>query len=118
LYSRLGGYDVIASIVDDIFSLIRADHRFARFATGRSMDSHKRTRQLIVDQLCALSGGPCLYIGRDMRTSHMGLKISGSEWNANLELTKQALGKNGVRREEQTEFLSMFERYEADIVEA
>lgn len=118
LYRRLGGYDVIASIVDDMFSLLQADPRFARFAMGRSMDSHKRARQLIVDQMCALSGGPCFYIGRDMKTSHMGLKITNAEWNANLELTRQALEKNGIRRQEQADFLSIFEGYKADIVEA
>ncbi len=57
LYRRLGLYDVFASVVDDMFSLLQADPRFVRFATGRSVDSHKRARQLIVDQLCALSGG-------------------------------------------------------------
>lgn len=109
---------MIASIVDDMFSLLQADPRFARFAMGRSMDSHKRARQLIVDQMCALSGGPCFYIGRDMKTSHMGLKITNAEWNANLELTRQALEKNGIRRQEQADFLSIFEGYKADIVEA
>lgn len=84
---------------------------------GRSMDSHKRARQLIVDQLCALSGGPCFYIGRDMKTSHTGLKITDLEWNANLELTRQALEKNGISRQDQAEFLSMFERFKTDIVE-
>jgi hemoglobin len=78
LYKRVGGYDVIASIVDDMFSLLQADRRFVRSGRGRSMDSHKRARQLIVDQLCALSGGPCFYIGRDMKTSHTGLKITDS----------------------------------------
>jgi hemoglobin len=65
LYRRLGGYDVIAAIVDDLFALLRADVRFSRFATGRSIDSHQRARQLLVDQICSLSGGPCYYLGRE-----------------------------------------------------
>src|SRR5215831_14981082 len=69
LYQRLGKYDVIAGIVDDFLSHIRSDPQFSRF-TGRSQDSLKRARQLFVDQLCALSGGPCIYIGRDMKTAH------------------------------------------------
>jgi hypothetical protein len=31
LYKRIGGYDVIAAIVDDLFALLRADARFSRF---------------------------------------------------------------------------------------
>jgi hypothetical protein len=54
---------------------------------GRSIDSYQRARQLLVDQICSLSGGPCYYIGRDMKTSHVGLGITESEWDANLELT-------------------------------
>ena len=30
LYKRLGGYDVIASIIDNLFALMRADARFSR----------------------------------------------------------------------------------------
>jgi hypothetical protein len=38
-YKRIGGYDVIAAIVDDLFALMRADSRFIRFGVGRSIDS-------------------------------------------------------------------------------
>jgi hemoglobin len=117
LYRRLGGYDAIAAIVDEIFALVRADPRFSRFGTGRGIDSHMRSRQLLVDQICSLSGGPCYYIGRDMKTSHAGLGITESEWTANLELTKQVLESKGVGSREQAEFLSLFERYKNDIVE-
>ncbi len=117
LYKRLGGYDAIAAIVDDLFALLRADPRFSRFGTGRGIDSHKRSRQLLVDQICSLSGGPCYYTGRDMKTSHAGLVITETEWTANLELTKQALESNGVGSREQAEFLSLFESYKKDIVE-
>jgi hemoglobin len=85
---------------------------------GRSMDSHKRAQQLIVDQICSLSGGPCYYTGRDMKTSHAGLGITESEWDANLQHTRASLEKNGVGDREQAEFLSLFEQYKHDIVEA
>jgi hemoglobin len=118
LYKRLGGYDVIAAVVEDLFALLRADARFSRFGMGRSMDSHKRAQQLIVDQICSLSGGPCYYTGRDMKTSHAGLGITESEWKANLQYTRASLEKNGVGDREQAEFLSLFEQYKHDIVEA
>ncbi|HZQ56346.1 MAG TPA: group 1 truncated hemoglobin [Bryobacteraceae bacterium] len=103
LYKRLGGYDAIAAIVDDLFARLAADARFSRFAMGRSMDSHQRARQLLVDQLCSLSGGPCHYIGRDMKTSHAGLGITESEWAANLELTREVLESKGLESREQAE---------------
>jgi truncated hemoglobin YjbI len=76
LYSRLGGYDAVAAVVDDFIGRLVADKRFAKFFVGHSEDSLKKIRQHIVDQFCSAAGGPCLYIGRDMKTSHKGLGIT------------------------------------------
>ena len=117
LYRRLGGYDVIAAVIDDLFAALTADPAFARFASDRSLDSHMRARQLLVDQMCELSGGPCHYIGRDMTTSHGGLAISDAEWDANMKYADAALMKNGVGDTDKAEFLGLFEQYHGDIVE-
>ena len=118
LYQRMGGYDVIAAVIDDLFGILHDDAAFARFFGGRSHDSVIRTRQLLVDQMCALSGGPCNYIGRDMKTSHSGLGISDAEWATNMQASDEALVKNGVADAERADFLALFERYRDDIVEA
>jgi len=78
LYERIGRYDAIASVVDDYLKGIRSDPQFARFA-GRSTDSLVRARQLLKDQLCAMTGGPCVYVGRDMATAHGGLAITDAD---------------------------------------
>ena len=116
LYQRLGGYDVIAAIIDDFFARMREDSKFARFSV-RSLDSRNRSRQLFVDQICALAGGPCIYIGRDMKASHAGLGITEDEWESSLRHTMTALQKNGIAEPEQQEFLALFTQYKADIVE-
>ena len=100
-----------------MFAALRADPAFARFASGRSLDSHNRARQLLVDQMCELSGGPCHYIGRDMKTSHRGLGITSAEWDANMKYADAALINNAVGNAERAEFLGLFERYRDDIIE-
>jgi hemoglobin len=117
LYQRMCGYDVIAAVIDDLFAILHDDPAFARFFGGRSEDSVIRSRQLLVDQMCALSGGPCHYIGRDMQTSHRGLGITDVEWEANMKAADAALAKNRVGDAERAEFLALFERYRDDIVE-
>ena len=117
LYQRLGGYDVIAAIVDEVLARMREDPKFARFGT-RSADSRNRGRQLLVDQMCALAGGPCVYIGRDMKTAHAGFGITEEEWEASLRHTRDALVRQRIGEHEQRDFLELFERYKADIVEA
>jgi len=116
LYQRLGGYDVIAAFVDDTYARLRNDPRFRRFAT-RSVDSQQRARQLLIDQICNLAGGPCLYIGRDMKTAHVGLQISKEEWDVSVEYTRQALAQQGVKEREADEVIDLIERYRGDIVE-
>jgi len=42
-------------------------------------------KQMLVDQVCAATGGPCTYAGRDMVTAHKGMSISDAEfgrWSA------------------------------------
>src|ERR1700675_5149162 len=73
LYKRLGGYDALAAVTDDFLGRLATDQQFSKFFVGHSADSIKRIRQLIVDQLCAATGGPCVYTGRDMKTAHAGL---------------------------------------------
>ncbi len=117
LYKRLGGYDAIAAIIADLFQLLKEDERFRRFGLGRSLDSKARVQQLTVEQICSLAGGPCIYLGRDMKTSHRGLGIMEEEWKANLELTAKVLERHAVGKQEQREFLELFERYRGEIVE-
>lgn len=118
LYYRLGGYDVIAAIVDDRLARMNSDPILMRFGTGRSLDSRARARQLFVDQVCALAGGPCAYIGRDMKTSHAGLGITEAEWEASMSYTAAALDRMRICGREREEFLAIFSRYKEDIVES
>jgi hemoglobin len=116
LYERIGRYDGIAVIVDDYLKGIRADPQFARF-TGRGADSLARARQLLKDQLCGLTGGPCLYIGRDMKTAHGGLAITDAEWSASNKYMAMALDKSHIPLREKEEFLAMVESLRRSIVE-
>ena len=116
LYQRLGGYDVIAAIADDVLARFREDSRFTRFGMGRSADSRQRARQLLVDQICALAGGPCFYTGRDMKTAHGGLAITETEWDISMQHTEAALEKLQIVEPERAEFLSLIARYKGDIM--
>ena len=82
LYQRLGGYDAIAAVTDDFIGRLATDPKLQRFFVGASDNSKARIRQLVVDQLCAATGGPCVYLGRDMKTVHKGLNITEADWAA------------------------------------
>ena len=116
LYERLGRYDGIATIVDAYLKGVRADPQLARFS-GRGTDSLVRARQLLKDQLCALTGGPCTYIGRDMQTAHGGLAITDSDWAVSMKHMSAALEKSHVSGNERDEFLGLVESLKPKIVE-
>ena len=116
LYERIGRYDAISAIADEYLKGVRADPAFARFP-GRGADSLRRAKQLLKDQLCALSGGPCVYIGRDMKTTHGGLGITAAEWAVNMKYMSAALDKVKVQAKEKTEFLALVDALKPEIVE-
>ena len=116
LYHRLGGYDVIAAIVDDFGGRLGAEARFQRFFAGHSANSQMRQRQLVVDLICEAAGGPCFYIGRDMKTTHAGLGISKADWDTAVSLFVETLNKFRVGAREQQELAALIARMEKDIV--
>lgn len=117
LYKRLGGYDAIAAVTDDFIGRLAADKQLARFLVGLSADSQKRLRQLVVDQLCEATGGPCIYTGRPMKTSHAGLGITESDWQLTVKHLVATLDKFKVPEKEKNELLAIASSLKADIVE-
>lgn len=118
LYHRLGGYDAIAAVTDDFIGRLVSDPQLGRFFIGHSNDSKKKMRQLIVDQLCAVTGGPCVYIGRDMKTVHEGLNITEADWDLSVQLLIASLNKFKVPQKEKDEFLNLASSLKGDIVTA
>jgi hemoglobin len=118
LYHRLGGYDAIAAFVDDLLPRLTADPQIGVYWKGKCKDSMKKDRQLVVDFLCAATGGTVNYLGRDMKTSHEGLGISESDWDIFVRHSIASLEDLGVAENEKTEFLSAAAALKGDIVEA
>src|SRR5437764_9566833 len=117
LYERLGGYDAIAAVVDDFIGRLIADKQFERFFAGHSVDSKKHIRQLFIDQLCAATGGPCIYGGRTMKVSHEGLGITEADWDASAKHLVATLNKFKVQKREQDEVIALVNTLKKDIVE-
>ena len=117
LYKRLGGYDAIAAVSDDFIGRLAADKQLNRFLVGLSADSQKKLRQHVVDQLCQATGGPCIYTGRTMKTSHAGLGITESDWQLTVKHLVASLDKFKVPEKEKNEFLAIASSLKSDIVE-
>jgi hemoglobin len=117
LYTRLGGYDAIAAVSDDFIGRLAAGKLLGRFVVGLSVDSQKHLRQNLVDFLCNATGGPCLYLARDMKTSHTGLGITEADWQEGVDSLVATLDKFKVPKREKGEVLGAVSGLKKDIVE-
>ncbi len=118
LYERLGGYDAIAAVVDALMVRIKDDDKLRRFYDHRGADGVAREQQLLVDFLCASTGGPMVYTGRDMKPVHVGMHLDEEDWKramAHLTATLQAFE---VPELERREVMSFHEGLKSEIVEA
>ncbi len=116
LYKRLGGYDALAAVTDDFIGRLASDKQLGKFFVGHSKDSLGHIRQLIVDQLCNVTGGPCLYIGRSMKAAHEGLGITDADWDLSVKHLVATLDKFKVPKKEKDEVLAAVSTLKADIV--
>jgi len=118
LYERLGGYDAISAVVNDLLPRVQADPQLARFWQHRGEDGLKREKQLLIDFLSSCAGGPLFYTGRDMKTTHKGMRISEGDWSAFLGHLHATLRAFQVPQAERDEVVAFVQSTKADMVEA
>src|SRR5262249_21786570 len=97
---------------------LQADAQLARFWQHRGDDGLRREKQLLIDFLCSSAGGPLYYTGRDMKTSHTGMKISELDWSAFLGHLNATLQTFSVPQAERDAVIAFVLGTKSDIVEA
>jgi len=118
LYTRLGGYDAIAAVVSDLLPRLQQDPALSLFWERRPEDSLQRSKQLLIDFLCSGAGGPVYYTGRDMKTSHKGMRLSNGDWSAFMGHLQAALDTFKIPLTERGELVNFIESTKEDMVEA
>ncbi len=117
LYDRLGGYDAVSAVANDLLPRLQGDSQLARFWNHRGEDGIAREKQLLIDFLCFGAGGPVYYTGRDMKISHKGMRISESDWSAFLGHLGATLDAFQVPQGERNEVVAFIQSTKPDIVE-
>jgi hemoglobin len=116
LYKRLGGREGISLVVGDFVGNMTQDSRVnARFKDMKPADVEKLKSNL-ADQICDATGGPCSYLGKDMKTTHKNMNVSEAEWTATVENLGKALTKQGVPAKEQGELVKLLAPMKPEIV--
>jgi len=117
LYERLGGYDAITAVADNLLPRLAGDALLGRYWQNRGEDGIAREKQLLVDFLAHSAGGPVYYTGRDMLLSHKGMKISQADWDAFIGHLEATLDAFNLPEQERSDVLGFIDSTRADIVE-
>lgn len=115
LYDRLGKKEAITAVVDDFVGRVANDGRInGKFANANI----PHLKAMLVEQICAASGGPCTYTGRDMKTTHTGMAITNEQFDALVGDLVTTLNKFNVPEREKKELLGALGPMRKDIVTA
>lgn len=121
LYERLGGVYAIATVVDDFIErLLVNDTLNANPAidAARKRVPKAGLKFHVTTLVCQVTGGPCKYTGRDMKTSHAHLNITQKEWDAMVADFRKTLDAFKVPAAEQNELVTIVGSTKAEIVVA
>jgi hemoglobin len=83
----------IQRIIDDFIVRVTTDPRIERRFDGANLD---RLNLLLVQQVCYLTGGPCEYTGKDMKTAHAAMGLRNDDFNALAEDLQLSMDREGV----------------------
>ena len=113
LYARLGGKAVVSSLVSDLI-----DQSIKNPRTRRSFDkvNVKRLKEKVEEQICTLTGGPCVYSGDDMKKSHAGLNITEAEFYGFVEELVELLDRYKIGLREKNQLLALLAPMKRDVV--
>ena len=113
LYKAFGEKPGLVVLMDDFMTRLLADPR-----TGPHFKpaNQQRVKEQLVEQFCALGGGPCVYKGADMQSSHANLDIKKSDFHALVEVLQQSMDAKGIAFRKQNEMLALLAPMHRDII--
>ena len=113
LYQAFGARPGLVALMDDFMTRLLADPR-----TGPHFQpaNHAHIKEQLVEQFCALGGGPCVYKGADMKSSHAELDIKKSDFNALVEVLQQSMDARGIPFRTQNQMLALLAPMHRDAI--
>ena len=114
LFDRLGAGDAINALTESWVARVGSDDR----ANGKFVRTDiARLKKEVADQLCEVTGGPCVYTGRSMRDTHAGMGTTAGEFDVVMQHLRAALDEFHVSKTDQDELVELLRPMRDDIVE-
>jgi len=113
VFRAFHGQEGIDRIIDDFVGRIATDPRIEERFVGKNL---VRLRLELKAQVCYLTGGPCAYTGKDMKTAHQGMGLTNLDFNALAEDLEISMDKERVAFQAQDRLLAKLAPMQRPIV--
>lgn len=112
LLARMGGLPVLEVVVSELIDSASQHPELASTFKGIKLATLKES---VVNQLCVLSGGDCVYEGETMKNSHFDLKVTTAQFEIFVQLLRDSLNQHVATREK-NELLKILAPMKREIV--
>ena len=114
LYERLGRREGITRITKDMMAIHLANPLVkARYENSQDL---ARVERRVIEFVCAGSGGPETYSGKDMLSTHRGMNISEQEFVSVVDDIMAALVKNDIDLPTRNDVLAILWSLKGEVV--
>jgi hemoglobin len=119
LYERIGGYKAVAASVDNLVDRIYVNGTLNKNPALKAVhDLNERAafKLILATWVIENTGGPKVYIGRDMKTAHAHLSITPREFDVILHECKETFYSLGVPEKELNDLMAGLEAQREKVV--
>jgi hemoglobin len=113
VYQAFGAKPGLVKLMDHFVDGLLKDPRTAPFFASTNQ---ARLKTLLIEQLCQEGGGPCKYSGRDMTSSHVGMGVAKSHFNALVEVLQVSMDAQGIPFSAQNKMLARLAPMNREII--
>jgi hemoglobin len=113
LYQSLGQKAGLTALMDDFVPRLLKDPRMEPFFTKTNQQNFK---EQLVNQICQVTGGPCVYKGVDMKTAHRDVDITKGNFNALVEVLQASMDAQKIPFRAQNRLLALLAPMHRDVI--
>jgi hemoglobin len=113
LYQSFGQKAGLTALMEDFVPRLLKDPRMEPFFAKANQQNLK---EQLTNQICQVTGGPCIYKGVDMKTVHRELDITKGNFNALVEVLQDSMDAQKIPFRAQNKLLALLAPMHRDVI--